>query len=170
MLRDNPEIAAALKEWNESDKSAEMLTSMLERNEKLKIVLLNASPWMLDARNDTERMSRLALLFDKKTVEKTIDANISLLAKLSHKSGGWSWCAQYSEPSRWATNEVLWMMGRLVRLGFLPEDSGLRKMISAALDWDTSETLKEFRKYPDGVYTRYVHLHDMFAKMNKNHI
>lgn len=166
LLRDNPEIAAALKEWNESDKSAEMLTSMLERNEKLKIVLLNASPWMLDARNDTERMSRLALLFDKKTVEKTIDANISLLAKLSHKSGGWSWCAQYSEPSRWATNEVLWMMGRLVRLGFLPEDSGLRKMISTALDWDTSETLKEFRKYPEGVYTRYVHLHDMFAKMN----
>ena len=165
LLRDNPVIAAALKEWNEGDKSSEMLTSMLERNEDLKIMLLNATPWMLDARNDTERMARLALLFDKNTVDRTLDANISLLKKLAHKNGGWSWCEQYREPSMWATREVLWMMGRLVALGFMPDDGGLRKMIAAALDWDTSETLRDYRKYPDGDYTRYMHLHDMFARM-----
>ena len=65
----------------------------------------------------------------------------------------------------WATREVLWMMGRLVALGFMPDDGGLRKMIAAALDWDTSETLRDYRKYPDGDYTRYMHLHDMFARM-----
>lgn len=166
LLRDNPVIAAALKEWNEGDKSSEMLTSMLERNEDLKIMLLNATPWMLDVRNDTERMARLALLFDKNTVDRTLDANISLLKKLAHKNGGWSWCEQYREPSMWATREVLWMMGRLVALGFMPDDGGLKKMIAAALDWDTSETLKDYRKYPDGDYTRYVHLHDMFARMD----
>lgn len=163
LLRDNPVIAEALREWSESDRSSQMLTSMLERNTELKTVLLNATPWMLDARNDTERMTRLALLFDRKLVDKTINDNIALLSKLSAKDGGWGWCAAYPERSRWATRSVLEYFGRLVRLGFLPDDSRLAAMITDALRWDTSLTREEFRKYPESDYTRYVYLHDLFA-------
>ena len=163
LVRDNPAIAEALKEWRESDGSSVMLTSMLERNEELKTVLLNATPWMLDARNDTERMTRLALLFDRKTIDKTIKDNIALLSRLSCKEGGWSWCAGYSDYSQWATRSVLVRMGRLVQLGFMPDNGLLKKMLDDALVRDTKETLKDFRKYPDSDYTGYVHLHDMFA-------
>lgn len=164
LLRDNPAIADALREWSEGDGSSEMLTSMLERNEELKIVLLNATPWMLDARNDTERMTRLSLLFDRKTVDRTLNENIALLEKLSAKEGGWGWCASYPEASQWATQSVLTHLGRLVQLGFLPENAKLKKMLVNALKWDTKVTIKEFNKYPDGDYTAYVHLHDLFAK------
>lgn len=163
LLRDNPAIAEALKEWSDGDGSSEMLTSMLERNEELKIVLLNATPWMLDARNDTERMTRLSLLFDRKTIDRTLNDNIALLEKLSCGGGGWSWCASYPEASQWATQSVLGYMGRLVQLGFMPDNDRLKKMLTSALKWDTNETRKNFNKYPDGDYTSYVHLHDMFA-------
>ncbi len=162
LLRDNPAIAEAVKEWSESDRSSAMLTSMLERNEELKIVLLKATPWMLDARNDTERMTRLSLLFDRKMVDKTLTDNIALLEKLSGKGGGWAWCARYPEASQWATRSVLSLMGRLSQLGFMPDDGRLAKMLSSALAWDTSETRKDFRKYPDADYTDYVYLHDLF--------
>lgn len=164
LLRDNPAIAEALKEWSGGDGSSEMLTSMLERNEELKTVLLNATPWMLDARNDTERMTRLSLLFDSKTIDKTITDNIALLSRLSCKEGGWSWCAGYPDYSEWATRRVLAHMGRLVQLGFMPDNSALKKMLQSALEHDTKMTLKDFRKYPDGDYTSYVYLHDMFAR------
>lgn len=164
LLRDNQAIAEALREWSRGDGSSEMLTSMLQRNEELKNVLLNATPWMLDARNDTERMTRLSLLFDKGTIDKTLNDNIALLGKLSCKGGGWSWCTAYPEASQWATRSVLAHMGRLVQLGFLPDNGKLRKMLEDALGWDTAETLKDFRKYPDGDYAPYVHLHDMFAR------
>lgn len=163
LLRDNPEIAAALKEWSGSDRSSEMLTSMLERNDDLKVMLLNATPWMLDARDDTERMTRLSLLFDRGFVAKTVEANIALLEKLSCDCGGWSWCTRYPDASQWVTREVLGYMGRLARLGFLPDNGKLRGMIEDALAWDNAETLKGFRRYPKSDYTRYVHLHDMFA-------
>jgi len=164
LLRDNPAIADALKEWSGGDGSSAMLTSMLERNEELKIMLLNATPWMLDARNDTERMTRLSLLFDRKMIDKTVNDNIALLEKLACQGGGWSWCAGYPEASQWSTRAVLTHMGRLVQLGFVPDNSRLKKMLVGALKWDTSLTLKEFGKYPDGDYTAYVHLHDLFAK------
>lgn len=164
LLRDNPAIAEALKEWSGGDGSSEMLTSMLERNEELKTVLLNATPWMLDARNDTERMTRLSLLFDRKTIDKTIRDNIALLSRLSCKEGGWSWCAGYPDYSEWATRSVLTHMGRLVQLGFMPGNGELEKMLRRALERDTRVTLKDFRKYPDGDYTAYVYLHDMFAR------
>ena len=162
LLKDNPVIADAVREWSEGDGSSEMLKSMLERNSELKNILLAATPWMLDARNDTERMARLALLFDRKVVDKTIDDNIALLAKLSCADGGWGWCSSYPEQSRWATVSVLEYMGHLVRLGYLPDDSKLTGMISDALKWDTAKTREEFGKYPDGDYSRYVYIHDFF--------
>lgn len=165
LLNDNPAIADALKEWSESDRSSEMLTSMLERNSELKMMLLNATPWMLDARDDTERMTRLALLFDSRVVKNTIDANVKTLSKLSCNDGGWSWCAQYPRSSQWATRSTLHYLGRLAELGYLPADKKLRSMIQSALKWDSAETLKDFRKYPDGDYTEYVSLHDMFANV-----
>lgn len=163
LLRDNPVIADALKEWSDGDRSSEMLTSMLERNEELKIVLLNATPWMLDAKNDTERMTRLSLLFDRKTIDKTLSENIALLGKLSCKGGGWAWCTRYPEASQWVTRTVLSLMGRLSQLGFMPDNGRLAGMLSAALSWDTSETYEDFRKYRDGDYTDYVYVHDMFV-------
>lgn len=164
LLRDNPAIGEAIREWNASDRSSETLVSMLERNSELKTMLLQATPWMTDARNDTERMARLSLLFDRKLVDKTISANITLLSRLFN-DGGWSWCSQYPTPSSWATDRVLELCGRLAQLGYLPADKTLRSMLVKALDADTREHVRAFRRYPKGDYTSYVVLHDMYAPL-----
>lgn len=167
LLRDNPAIAEALKEWSESDRSDKTLTSMLEKNEDLKQVLLASTPWMLDAKNDSERMSRLSLLFDKNTVNSTIKANIATLRKLSCDGGGWAWCSYYHEPSRWATENVLLLFGHLRSLGYMPESSELNKMIVSALGWLDSEARKTYAKYPETDFTLYVYLRDRFKGMQK---
>ncbi len=163
LLRDNPSIAEALRIWKESDRSAGILTSMLERNEDLKLLLLNATPWMTDADNDTERMTRLSLIFDRELVSKTLSANISTLKSLEASTGGWYWCNLYPVASTWATREVLSLMGRLSSLGFFPADKSLTDMISKALEWDNIETSKAFSARPDGDYTSYVRVHDMLS-------
>lgn len=162
LLRDNPAIAEAIDEWKQSDRSDETLTSMLERNADLKQVLLSATPWMLDARNDSERMARLSLLFDKKTVENTMKTNIATLKKLACNEGGWAWFSSYNKPSLWATENVLLMMGDLYRMGYLPESSDLRSMIISSLRWIDAETAKDFNEYPDADYSLYVLLRDRF--------
>lgn len=163
LLRDNPVIAEALKEWERGDKSDGALTSMLERNEDLKIMLLSATPWMLDAKSDTERMTRLSLLFDKKTVESAISSAISVLKRLERNGGGWAWYSQCDEPSQWATENVLLMMGRLRSLGYLPADKSLSKMILNAIGYMDKEVARQYRKYPQQAdYTSYIYMRDYF--------
>ncbi|MDE6370983.1 MAG: hypothetical protein K2K92_05795, partial [Duncaniella sp.] len=164
LLKNYPQIAEALKMWTDGTHDDDMLTSMLERNADLKALLLSATPWMLDARNDNERMARLSLLFDKATTDKALSDNIALLKKLQTKEGGWSWTARYPEPSSWATRQVLRLIGQTAELGYMPENTDLRKMTAEALKWDTAQTIKQFSKHPDGDYTDYVELHDMYRQ------
>lgn len=165
LLRDNPVIAEAFKEWAASDKSDRTLTSMLERNEDLKQVLLASTPWMLDAKNDSERMSRLSLLFDEKTVNSTVKANIATLKKLVRGNGGWAWNSYGTKASKWATENVLLLFGQLRSLGYLPESADLTKMICSALGWLDSEAATTFRKYPKTDFTLYVYLRERFKDM-----
>ena len=165
ILRENPVIATALREWTASGKSAETLTSMLERNDEFKAIMLSATPWMPDAQSDTERMARLSLLFDKKLIDRTIQSNISLLAKLRQADGGWAWCSHFPHSSQWATETVLTLMGRLVQLDYLPADKQLRQMIEGALKYDESEVRKAYNRHPDSDFRAYVHLHDLFKPL-----
>ena len=42
----------------------EALLSNLEKNQELKSALLEETPWVLDAQDETERKRRVGLLFD----------------------------------------------------------------------------------------------------------
>lgn len=168
LLKEYPAIAEAIREWSAGDKSAETLKSMLSRNQDLKIILLSATPWMPTAGNDTERMSRLALLFDGSTVANSIRTNIDMLRTLNCGQGGWSWCKQYGHPSSWATRKVLTLMGRLCEMGYLPDDAELRGMIVSALQWDNTEASKQYLRNPESDFTSYVRLHDMFRQLKSN--
>lgn len=163
LLRDNPVIAETLKEWERGDKSDSALTSMLERNEDLKIMLLSATPWMLDAKSDTERMTRLSLLFDKKTVDRVNSAAIGLLKRLECDGGGWAWYSQGNGPSQWATENVLMMMGRLRSLGYLPNDKALSKMILSAIGYMDKRVARQYKEHPQYAdYTTYIYMRDYF--------
>lgn len=162
LLRDNPVISQAIREWSDSKRDDSALTSMLERNEDLKQVLLSATPWMLDAKSDTERMNRLALLFDSKTIDSTIKANTATLRKLVRGNGGWAWFGMSDDASMWATQNVLLLFGELYRFGYMPESKELRTMTANALKWVDKETAATFAEHPKGDYTLYVYLRDRF--------
>lgn len=155
LMRDYPEIRDAIRTWQESDRSDSTLVSMLERNSDLKTVLLSSTPWMMDARSDTERMTRLALLFDNKEIRRTYSSAIDRLTKLSSK-GGWKWISQADEPSPWITYNVLGMMGRLKQLGYLPDNRTLNDMITEAVRYIDREAAARYSKYPESDYTDYV--------------
>ena len=165
LVKDNPAIARALTEWTARGSKTDELSSMLERNEDLKIMLLNATPWISEAKDDTQRMSRLALLFDTKLIDKAINDNIALLSRLATPSGGWKWSPLSDDASEWATSSVLNTLGHVVQLGYLPASGELKRLLTKALAWDTSLTLKQFKKYPDGDYTEYVDRHTLYAPL-----
>lgn len=166
LLRDYPAVRDALRQWTESDRSDSTLTSMLSRNSDLKTVLLQATPWMMDAASDTERMQRLAMLFDKSEINNVYARSIALLNKLSRPSGGWAWVEWCDDASSWATYSTLYTLGRLNATGYMPVDKQLSGMIKAALKWQENETIKTYRKYPGMSQIDYARLRDLWPEIS----
>lgn len=166
LLRAHPQIREALKQWTSSDGSDSTLISMLERNQDLKTMLLQATPWMLDARSDTERMQRLALLFDRKEIDAVYAGAIATLRKLVRDGGGWAWISQMDEASEWATFSALSTLGSLNRLGWLPADKDLYKMIVKALAWHQTQVEKTYRRYPSSSYLSFAIMRDMWPDVS----
>lgn len=164
LMRNYPSIANAISLWNESNKSDSTLTSMLERNSDLKTMLLNATPWMVDAMTDSERMQRLALLFDKNEIEKVYSEAIATLQSLQRNNGGWAWISQSNSASIWATESALFTLGYLNMLKYLPSKKELTKLIEQALAWHQKEIIAEHRKYPKHSYYNFLSLRDLWPQ------
>ncbi len=142
LTQSNPAIADAVKHWIDNP-SDSVLVSMLEKNEDLKLALLNSTPWVQAAQSDTERMANLALIFSDKDINRSIDQAIKQLKKLQNADGGWNWGSWCNQSSYWVTGNVLETLGYLKSLGWLPKEKSLRDMIAKAV-----------RYYDENVYVK----------------
>lgn len=167
LMRQYPEIARTLRKWRENP-SDSALTSMLEKNEELKSVLLSSTPWVADALSQTERMQRLVLLLDSRNTSKVIERSIASLARMTASEGGWCWTSSYPEVSEWCTTQILDMLGDLNRMGWLPADKRLESMTSKALAYIDRETASEFRKYPKNDFTSYCYMRGKFPGVKQS--
>lgn len=117
----NSYIADAIALWkiNPSD---EALTSMLSRNENLKKLMLEQTPWLQAAKSESGRMEALTQLLDPDLVDKSIADMLSALSKLQNPDGGFAWSSWCNSSSRWATESILITFGIARSLGMLPSD------------------------------------------------
>ena len=58
----NPQITNTIRQWMQKPDAA--LTSPLEKNQELKSILLQLSPWVTEAQNETQQMRSLGELLD----------------------------------------------------------------------------------------------------------
>lgn len=157
-----PAIAEALADWSSRGSSAQELTSMLERNPDLKGLLLQATPWVMDARSDTERMQRLALLFDFRRVDAAIGSAIELLGKLNRSDGGWAWIAGSDKSSEWATTTVASRLALLDQYGFTPSDKRLARMTAGAIAYLDSLAARRYATDPSSPQIAFAALRSLF--------
>lgn len=156
----NPAIEPALKEWISSAKDAGEMLSMLNRNDDIKQLFLAATPWVQQAQSDEERISRLAILFDSKEIDRSISSGVKLLEKMQRSDGGWSWTLNYDRPSLWVTLQILNNFAELRQLGCYP--SQLDAMVKKALVYVDAETAKVYSKDPDGDYSFYTYVRSLY--------
>ena len=135
IVEQNPAIAAAIKQWAENP-SEEALVSMLEKNEDLKRLLLDQTPWVQAAADNTRRMAALAELLDPAKADAAINATASALAKLQNKDGGFQWGGWMKTSSEWTTATVLTTLGIANSLNMIPASAeNVTKMIQPAYSY-----------------------------------
>lgn len=158
IARNNPIIARAIESWRAS--GGKNLTSLLAQNEELKQVLLSATPWVLEADNETERMQQLATLFDTNRADRLAHEAILKLQNLQGPDGGWSWF-QGMASSQWVTMNLLESFARLRTLGVPLDSSTIHEMQIEAIAYLDQLIVKQREDNPDAPlsYNDICYLH-----------
>jgi hypothetical protein len=112
----NPKIKQVFESWK--NLSPDALLSNLEKNQELKAVLLQETPWVMQARDETERKKRIALLFDLNRMADEQQSALRKLQQLQAPNGGWPWFEGMPD-NRYITQLILTGIGKLHHLGVL---------------------------------------------------
>ena len=139
----NPKIKAVFESWKNLTPDA--LQSNLAKNQQLKSALLQETPWVMEAINETGRKQKLGLFFDLNNIETNLEGNLRKLQKLQLPNGGWTWFAGMPE-NRYITQNILTGLGQLYHLGItdILKDKATREMVMKAIGFLDGEILKDF--------------------------
>lgn len=91
IFKANPKLKSVFDEYQDKG----LLNSNLEKNQELKQLLLDETPWVLESNNETEQMQKLARLFDANTMRNSINSDWAELVKIQNPDGGFSWYPGY---------------------------------------------------------------------------
>lgn len=111
-----PRLKAIVQKWNSEDSSA--LLSSLQKNEELKSVLLEETPWVLQAKNEAQQKKNIALLFDMVRMNNGLQNAYERLKQLQSSNGGFVWF-KGGPDNRYVTQYIASGIGHLKKLGAL---------------------------------------------------
>jgi len=154
----NPKIKNVFESWKKS--SPEAFLSNLEKNQELKSLILEETPWVLNSQSESERKKRVGLLFDLNKMSNELNRALKKLQQLQVSNGGWTWFKGMPE-SRYMTQHIVTGMGHLDHLGV----TAIRK------DYKTwNMVTKAVRYLDDRIREDYNWLKKHNSDMSKDHL
>ena len=128
IIAQNPHAKEVFEQWEQEEGTEKSLMSNLAKNQELKDLVLDETPWVADADREQEQKERLADFFDSGMMNQRIDNAIEKLQKLQNRDGSWSWWPDM-RGSWYMTVSISQMLTRLQVLGAL-QSSNLNSQIS----------------------------------------
>lgn len=155
IFKANPKLKMVFEEYQ----SKGLLKSNLEKNQELKQLLLEETPWILESKNEEEQMQKLARLFDANTMKNSINEDWSELLKLQNPDGGFSWYQGY--PSSYYNSLYIlkslgkinvWLKGNVADY----QSSEQKEMVAKLIKYVDSEVYKYWDVKKEYVWNNYV--------------
>ena len=143
IMNSDPKIRAVFQSWKEITPDA--LRSNLEKNQELKSALLQQTPWVLEAADETQRKQKLGEYFDQNNLRQNLEENLSLLKRMQKPNGGWVWFEGMPE-SRYVTQEILTGLGQLDHMGIkgIRSDASTWNMVTSAINYLDRQILSDY--------------------------
>lgn len=135
----SPKVKAIFERWKTADTSA--LLSNLQKNEELKSVLLEETPWVMQANNEAQQKKNIALLFDLVRMGNEEAKALGKLHELQSSNGGFVWF-KGGPDDRYMTQYIMTGVGHLKKLNAITKNDLLDEMVKKALPY-LDERLKE---------------------------
>lgn len=144
IVNSSPKIKSVFESWKQS--SPDAFLSNLEKNQELKSLMLEETPWVLDAQNEGERKKRVALLFDLNKMDNELGLAIQKLQKMQVSNGGWAWFPGMKE-SRYITQHIVTGMGHLDNLGVknVRDQKDVWKMVQSGVRYLDMRVVEDYK-------------------------
>lgn len=143
IINSNEEIKNVFDVWSNYEPDAFM--SSLEQNQELKNILLNETPWVAEAKNETEQKQQLASLFDINQMNYNKLLNLNKLKQRQQDNGAFIWFPDMNE-SRYITQYIVTSIGKLKEIGLSSFE--LNNMAEKAVVYLDNKIKEDQIKYP----------------------
>jgi hypothetical protein len=138
IAQSDPKIRRVFDAWRNAPKTLE---SPLLKNQDLKSLLIEETPWLRDAGNETEARRNVAILFDDNRIDSESARAMKRLSEMQNNDGSWPWFPG-GPGSEYITLYLVTGTGRLQQLGVkIDNQHALR-----ALDYLDAKITKRFNE------------------------
>lgn len=157
LMQQSPRIRSVFEQWKR-EAGQKSLKSSLEKNQELKNIVLDETPWVADADRESDQKQMLANYFDSSTLANNLSTTLEKLRKLqSTEDGSWCWWPGMNYGSFSVTATVAETLVRLDKMTGKQKDT--RKMLDAAMKFLGNRVVEEYeeiKKNEDKGATPYV--------------
>ncbi|WP_439557863.1 alpha-2-macroglobulin family protein [Dyadobacter sp.] len=137
----SPRVAAIFNSWKTVDTVA--LTSNLQKNQELKSLLLEETPWVLAAKSESEQKRNIALLFDLMKMKGELDTYLGKLREMQNESGGFPWF-KGGHDDRYITQYIVTGIGRLLQKKVIARNDNINVILGKAFPYLDRELKEDY--------------------------
>lgn len=166
IVNSNPKIKRVFEQWKNTD----ALLSNLQKNQDLKMLLLEETPWVMQGKDESERKKRIALLFDLNGMADNLESALRKLEKAQGSGGGWPWFPGLPE-DRYITQYLIAGFGHLRALGVEPKDERVSRMLRRAVQFVDREMHEDYLRLkrtpgfdPEKDHLGYIEAQYLYAR------
>ncbi|NDW13680.1 alpha-2-macroglobulin [Bacteroides sp. 214] len=145
ILNTTPKLKNMVEVWKAQGGTKETFLSNLQKNQDVKNILLEESPWLMEATSEREQMQRIATLFDLNNVQNNRVSAINKLKELQLADGSWTWFKGMNG-SWYITTYVVEQLARLENLTGKALDGDMLTMKQQAFGYLHDEADKEYKR------------------------
>ena len=153
LMKSSPVIKQVVELWKQetasgnasgkTDKSGASLMSSLEKNQELKNIVLNETPWMMAADKESEQKAKLINYFDESQISFRLASQVAKLQALQNPLGAFSWW-KGMDGSRYVTTAVAKMMARLNKM--IGRQSNINPLFTCSISYLQDEAAREVKE------------------------
>lgn len=170
IMNSSPKIKQIVEDWGAN--SPDAFLSNLQKNQELKAVMLEETPWVLDAKNEAASKKNLSVLLDMNRMSREMDIAFKKLSEMQLNNGAWAWFKGMHE-SRYITQHIVTGMGHLDNLGIkdIRANDKQWRMVKAGVQYldkqivqDYAYIKRNFKDRMDDQHIGYYHIQYLYAR------
>jgi Bacterial Alpha-2-macroglobulin MG10 domain/Alpha-2-macroglobulin family/MG2 domain len=170
LINTKPIIKKVFDGWKLSSPGA--FLSNLEKNQELKSTIITETPWLLDAKNESESKKRIALFFDLNKMTNELQLALQKLEENQYPNGSFPWFKGMYE-NRYITQYIVEGMGHLdhLKVKNIRADERVWNMVLKAIDYcdnqlvkDLKEIKKDSKNYKTENHLSVHHIQYLYAR------